>query len=247
MFYGFKEGKRSVETLRKALEDMKSCFTSMFASDNLVTFDRNLGFLEDRPFMTAFESTSPDAKEQSIVWRLHVLAWAADHALSQEGDFVECGVFRGFSTAVLARYLGFEKVPKQWYLYDTFAGIPEDQENVGSVSPEEYEDPNLYATVCERFAHFPNIKVIKGRVPEVLAEQSPERVALLHIDMNSAIAEVGALEVLFPRVVPGGIVVLDDYGWMYYREQKIAEDEFFSALGYRVLELPTGQGLVLKR
>ena len=247
MFYGFKEGKRSVDTLRKALDDMKSCFTSMFASDNLVTFDRNLRFLGDRSFMSALESTKPDAKEQSIVWRLHVLAWAAEHARALEGDFVECGVFRGFSPAVLAKHLDFGKLPRQWYLYDTFEGIPEDQQNVGSISPEVYDDPALYAKVCERFAEYPNIRVVKGRVPEVLADESPERVALLHIDMNSAVAEVGALEVLFPRVVPGGIVVLDDYGWMYYQEQTIAEDEFFGALGYRVLELPTGQGLVLKR
>jgi hypothetical protein len=40
-------------------------------------------------------------------------------------------------------------------------------------------------------------------------------------------------------------VLLDDYGWYAYRAQKRAEDAFFAAQGYKVLELPTGQGLVV--
>ena len=59
-------------------------------------------------------------------------------------------------------------------------------------------------------------------------------------------AEIGALELLFDRLVPGAVVVLDDYGWIAYREQKAAEDPFFLARGYRVMELPTGQGLLIK-
>jgi O-methyltransferase len=54
------------------------------------------------------------------------------------------------------------------------------------------------------------------------------------------------LEILFERVVAGGLIVLDDYGWLYYRDQKKAHDDFFAAHGLRVMELPTGQGLVLK-
>ena len=43
------------------------------------------------------------------------------------------------------------------------------------------------------------------------------------------------------------MIVLDDYGWSLYRAQKQAEDAFFAERGYLVLELPTGQGLVVKR
>jgi len=51
---------------------------------------------------------------------------------------------------------------------------------------------------------------------------------------------------LFDRVVPGGAIVFDDYGWNGYRPQKDAEDAFLAARGYSVLELPTGQGLLIK-
>jgi O-methyltransferase len=65
--------------------------------------------------------------------------------------------------------------------------------------------------------------------------------------LNEAPAEIAALDSLFDRVVPSGMVILDDYEWAGYREQKLAEDPWFEARGYRVMPLPTGQGLVFKR
>ena len=59
--------------------------------------------------------------------------------------------------------------------------------------------------------------------------------------------QIGALEVLFERLSPGGILILDDYGWRAYRQQKLAEDPWFEARGYRVVPLPTGQGMLAKR
>jgi len=68
----------------------------------------------------------------------------------------------------------------------------------------------------------------------------------MHLDLNNADAEIGALKLLFERMVPGAVLVLDDYGWLAYRAQKLAEDPWFAQRGYRVLELPTGQGLLIK-
>lgn len=68
----------------------------------------------------------------------------------------------------------------------------------------------------------------------------------MHLDMNNANSEIGALEMLFERMVTGAILILDDYGWLDYRSQKLAEDSWFAKSGYRVLELPTGQGLLVK-
>jgi O-methyltransferase len=47
-------------------------------------------------------------------------------------------------------------------------------------------------------------------------------------------------------MVPGAILLLDDYGWYYYRQQQSAEDAFFAPRGAKVLELPTGQGMLIK-
>ena len=105
---------------------------------------------------------------------------------------------------------------------------------------------DLYAEVRDRFADLANVTVTQGRVPEILDDIAPETIAFLHLDLNDAKPEMAALTTLFDRVSPGGTIVLDDYGWFAYRAQKEAEDPFFAARGYSVLELPTGQGLVIK-
>ena len=90
------------------------------------------------------------------------------------------------------------------------------------------------------------MRIYRGFLPGTLDDSAPEKIAFLHLDLNSAKPEVGCLEVLFDRIVSGGIIVLDDYGWSIFRAQKDAEDQFFSECGIGVMELPTGQGLVMK-
>jgi O-methyltransferase len=211
----------------------------------LITFERNMGFYEDERFMQAFNSEAAGEQERSIIWRLHVLCWCARNCLRREGDFVECGVYRGFSTAVAARYLEFGARDKRWFLYDTFSGIPDDQLNPGHPSPAMYAEAGLYEGCRARFAEYANVHVIQGRVPEVLHGRAPESVAFLHLDMNSALAESGALEFFSDRFSPGAMVLLDDYGWRGYRPQKFVADAFFARRGCPVMELPTGQGLAL--
>jgi len=104
----------------------------------------------------------------------------------------------------------------------------------------------LVDEVRARFTHLPNVVVTQGRVPDSFAQAAPDQIAFMHLDLNNADAEIGALEVLFDRMVPGAIMVLDDYGWLGYRAQKLAEDPWLEKRGYRVLELPTGQGLLVK-
>ena len=147
----------------------------------------------------------------------------------------------------MVTYLDFATSSKTLYLHDTFEGIPEDQRAGSPVRAGGYNQEGLHESVVARFQPYPNVKVIKGKVPDVFADGCPDTIAYLHLDMNSAAAEIGALETLFDRMAPGGMIVLDDYGWEWYRAQKDAEDKFFASRGHRVLELPTGQGLVVKQ
>ena len=74
----------------------------------------------------------------------------------------------------------------------------------------------------------------------------PKKIAFLHIDMNSAQAEMLALEHLFDKVTPGGVIVFDDFGWSCNVNQMTAELAFMNERGQHILELPTGQGVVIK-
>ena len=75
---------------------------------------------------------------------------------------------------------------------------------------------------------------------------SIEKIAYLSLDMNIAAPERAALEHFWPKLVSGGVIVLDDYGWAAHVEQKATIDEFAAARGIQVCCLPTGQGLIIK-
>jgi hypothetical protein len=244
MFYGITQTQ--LEECRRALAAIRAVYTRSFAGDMMIALNKNMGFMEDPRFVAAFVEQQPNVRESELLWRLHVLCWCARNALRLDGDFVECGVFGGFMTAVAAQYLDFGAQPKRWHLYDTFEGIPQSHLDPGRVNPPAFQDPRLHDFVVRRFAAYPNIEVHRGEVPEVLAGTAPERIAFLHLDMNSSKAEAGALDVLYDRLVPGAYILLDDYGWYIFRDQKIAEDAFFEKRGVSVLEMPTGQGLVIK-
>lgn len=213
-----------------------------FVADNLITYQHTRGFLADPRFVRAVLDSAPRKEERALAWRTHTLCWAADSALCLPGDFVECGTYRGYSAEVLLRYTG--GLPgRRFWLYDLFC--PTGAEGEGRAFPDH--SPDLAAQVRTRFQPWPNVIVTAGKVPDILATAAPEQIAFLHLDMNNHLAERGALDVLFPRVAAGGLIVLDDYGWTTYRAQKDAADAFMADHGLSVLELPTGQGLVVKR
>jgi hypothetical protein len=64
--------------------------------------------------------------------------------------------------------------------------------------------------------------------------------------MNCAAPEVAAARHFWPKMSPGGMIVLDDYGFTVHVEQRRAFDSFAAEQGVPLLALPTGQGLILK-
>lgn len=147
----------------------------------------------------------------------------------------------GSGIKTVVDYLGGKGFPKTFWGYDTFDSNP-----TGHSFPGQQD--GLFDQVSERLNGYSQVRLVRGLLPDSLEGNSPEKIAYLHIDLNSAKYELLVLEKLFERIVPGGVLILDDYEWAgVYREQKILEDQWFDARSYRVFPLPTGQGLVLKR
>lgn len=252
-FYGLstdEERARVYELLLEIAELYAKANIPTFFGDNLAVLGRNMGFSRDKRFMRAFEDNVHERVDEVKRWRLHTYCWVGRSAAKLPGDFVECGVFQGFYSAVLLRYLDFAASEKRMWLYDSFSGLSEDYstEKERKVVGGAYEDrPSWYEDVCKRFEMYPNVEVIRGIVPDVLRESAPETIAMLHLDMNAGAAEVAALDALFDRVVEGGFVLLDDFGRFETSELHHGLEEWLNAHGHSVLELPTGQGLVIKR
>ena len=73
----------------------------------------------------------------------------------------------------------------------------------------------------------------------------PNKIAFAHVDLNDVKSELGVLDKILKKMSKGGIIILDDYGWSQYKEQLRVEKKFFNDNNLKVLELPTGQGMVL--
>lgn len=236
---------KAMLTLLKQIEGFG--FANAFVGEGMATWLKTLPFAEDERFQAIAEAHAGLLPAPNWHWNLQTVLWAVQRCRDVPGDYIELGVFKGHTTLFCAEYVEFADWPKRWLLYDTFEGIPEDQQAPGwkSINEKIYVGAYSYEEVQARFAHIPAIEVIKGRVPEVLAEGAPERIAFMHIDLNNAAAEIAALELLFARLSPGGVIVFDDYTWWSTRAQYHAEKAWFEARGLSILPLPTGQGLFI--
>jgi hypothetical protein len=83
-------------------------------------------------------------------------------------------------------------------------------------------------------------------VPATLDLAPVERVCYLSLDMNISYPERAAIEYFWPKMTPGAPIILDDYAWQGYEEQKASMDAFAASVNVGILTLPTGQGLILK-
>lgn len=241
-YFNVADGDRFFKGLQEIVNSL-SFNDGIYAGDNIFTYGRNLGFLDDKNLMTAFEKNAENIVEKTILWRTASLLWGVRNGLRLEGDFVEGGCYKGTTARILCEAVNFNEYNnRHYYLYDLFE---HDASMNHHAMPEHGKA--LFEQVKDRFSDFSNVTVTQGKVPDVLRQVAPEKIAFMHLDMNNAEAEVGALDVLFERMVPGAILILDDYGWMGYRDQKTAEDAWFAERGYQVLEMPTGQGMVIKQ
>lgn len=229
--------KHSLEGIRQSVATPDS----FYSADNVICWNRHFSFMTDEPFMEAMRKNATSNIEMTIIWRTYILCHFAKLARRLEGDFVEVGAYKGNTANVIADRIDLASSGKQYYLYDAFEHKETD---IHHSMPEH--GPELYNTVKARFAEYPFVKVIRGYVPESFEHGFPEKIAFAHIDLNQAPAEVEALKRIIPCMVPGAALILDDYGWWSYGTQKEAEDPLLAEFGLDILELPTGQGLVIK-
>ena len=177
--------------------------------------------------------------------------WAAAVGARLPGDFVECGVNTGVFSLAVCEYLDFNALDRSFWLFDTFRGIPAEQ--ISDVERERgrLEENEAFYSDCfqlaqANFAPFPRAHLIRGRVPDTLADAPIERVAYLSLDMNIAEPELAALEHFWDRLSPGAPVLFDDYARGGYGAQTDALDAAAAEKGVEILALPTGQGLLMR-
>lgn len=219
-----------------------------FWGDEMILWNRCGHFQLSPSFMGAFKKEAGHSIYQSMIWRCHVLCTSAERIVRKgiPGDFIECGVFRGFKSKVLLNYLDNCLGDRQFFLCDTYEGIDMAQVGGSPIRPSDHQKPFLYEFVLNRFSEFSRARVIKGSCPTSLETLNIESLSFIHLDMNSAQAEISTLDVLWDRLSDGGVLILDDFGLSSHREQCFAHRDYFNSLGVEIMELPTAQGLIYK-
>jgi O-methyltransferase len=152
-----------------------------------------------------------------------------------EGDIVECGVWRGGSTmAAIDTLINNKSTKRDIYLYDTFEGMPAPGQydikigghsGVGKTAEELYKNvaPDdfiwCYSSLDEvkqniESLNYPVDKIhyIKGKVENTIPATIPQKIALLRLDTDFYESTLHELEYLYPLLVSGGVIIIDDYG-----------------------------------
>jgi O-methyltransferase len=165
-----------------------------------------------------------------------------------EGDFVECGVWRGGNGVIAANIFNRYGIKdKQIWLYDTFDGMVEpediDKSFKGEIAKEIFSETKTsmggstwsYASLdfvkkVMRNTDYPfqKFKFIQGKVEDTLAISSnlPEKICILRLDTDWYTSTKAEMDILFSRLSTGGILIIDDYGdWQGSRK---AVDEYMT-------------------
>jgi hypothetical protein len=175
------------------------------------------------------------------------LVRAVDHVIERgiPGALVECGVYMGGNIEVMIRALQRHGVgDRDIYLYDTFAGMPKpsdvDNGELGGVAVWEAHRTEAdgdrgsdwmkagLELVRQRLdpLGYPDqhLRFVKGMVEDTIPTVAPDRIAILRLDTDFYASTRHELQHLYPRLSPGGILIIDDYG--AFPGSRMATDEY---------------------
>ncbi len=187
------------------------------------------------------------------------------------GDIVELGVYRGATLLGWANFLEVRNMGdrhKKVIGFDNFRGFgeldPKDgmaAEDLGkktggfdaAVFEEQLRDAIRIFDQDRFIPYKPRIVLVKGDIEETIpeyVEKNPGlRISLLHFDVDLYRPTRTALEHLWPLVVPGGVVLFDEYGIPPWEGESKAVDEFFAGKKVRIRRLdwcPNPGGYLIK-
>lgn len=164
-----------------------------------------------------------------------------------DGDFVECGVWRGGNILLFKLLNDFYNLNKNIFAYDTYEGMtpPQDIDITSSgVSAEtlmkntkkkdEKHNIHCFSELDQvknnilLYSNLNNINFVKGPVEKTLFNENnlPNKISILRLDTDFYNSTKIELERLFPRVVSGGVLIIDDYG--FWKGARKAVDEYFN-------------------
>jgi hypothetical protein len=202
-------------------------------------YGRSFAMREDIRRTPVFEQLAAEVirDQRSCLYydRLYVLFQALDNLRRRATDeplrVVEVGVYRGGTTAYLARAaraLGFARA--ELHAFDTFEGHAAADIDAAhdTVHTTGLFDDTSFAAVSQYLAQFANVQVHKGRFEDRCELLGDASVSLMHLDVDLYAPTLHALRFASERQAPGSIVIVDDYGTKSCPGVKTAVAEFLA-------------------
>jgi hypothetical protein len=208
-------------------------------------------FLEDAEFTRLYDEVSAEWFADEVVdvrWRMWLLTRYARAARGLPGNYAEFGVYRGGCSKMVLATADLEPA-RRLHLFDTFEGIPD------SSLAESEREAKFAGRLSDTSAGYverllapwdPIPRLWPGDVFETFPAADTGELAFVHIDLNAAAPTVHVLEHAYERLVPGAVVVFDDYGFPGYEVQRAQIDGFLRDRREAVIALPTGQGVLTR-
>jgi O-methyltransferase len=225
-------------------------FKKYFEKDNTINKSEKVIFDYSQSDFTTLENQIFDqikpftmTSKERVISLIRAVHYLIENNI--EGDFVECGVWKGGSAMAIIKTLQFLGVnDRKVYLYDTFEGMPPPEEvdksfnnefaDVLLKKDESYKDTSVvwaYSSLEDvkknifslgydiNLVHF-----IKGKVEDTLPLSNHEMISLLRLDTDWYASTKVEMEVLFPKLSKAGVLIIDDYG--HWQGAKKAIDEY---------------------
>lgn len=232
---------------------MKKLISNIINEKFLFKFGYEIRKLDDREVRVTEEMTSEENQiitkclkySMTTKLRMSALINSINYISSKkiEGDFVECGVWRGGNLILYNLMNEVKNLNKNIYGFDTFEGMPfpgkfdikydgTSAEDLYYQRTKSHEGWNR-ATLDEVEKNISkeclnhNINLIKGKVEDslLIEKNIPKKISILRLDTDFYESTKIELEVLFPKLEVGGVLIIDDYG--NFKGAKKAVDEYF--------------------
>jgi len=207
------------------------------------------------PLNTYREIEYPVTKDWKALERRVVLVNLFKLVDHLQGCTAECGVGQGFASAYICECVQLSPYHDSHFAIDTYEGLYADR--VYEMEDKYWKQGDLSYSFEEVSSRLDNIEAtqglleyVKGRIPEAFKQLDPEEeYRFVHIDVDLAEPTADSLDYFYPRMVEGGIILFDDYGYEQCPGARYEINEFFRNFDAEegVVELPTGQAFMVKR
>lgn len=161
-----------------------------------------------------------------------------EDSLNLDGDVIECGVFRGNSIRRISRKVVELAPTKQVFACDSFEGFPENRIVSQDLSlfrfrfkiRRKFRQATDVPTRLNRFFEVYGVHghVVKGYFSDTLPKLAERKYCFIHVDCDIYESHLDCLNILYDSLVPGGVLVLDDYAQPKWPGATLAVDEFFA-------------------